>query len=237
MSRLDKTLADLGIGSRAEVKKWIRWGWITVDGELIKDPKTHVALTAALCIKDELLVRLPPLAVFHKPSGVHSTLRDQWGRASLATAVPPEWRQHHPVGRLDAETTGLLLLSTDGQFTQRVLHPKRAVEREYIALVSGDPVTERSVELLAAGVRTSLGVFSARVVEFDALTVRLVVTEGKNRMVRRILANIGHPVTKLHRCRYGAVELGDLPAGEARAATPAELEWMVDLMAGTAGAQ
>lgn len=166
---------------------------------------------------------VPRLALFHKPLGVHSTLRDPQGRPSLATAASELVQLGlHPVGRLDAETDGLLLFSSDGALTQWLLHPKRAVEREYQATVAPEP-DETLAERLAAGIRTSDGIFCARVLSQEGATVTLVVTEGKHRMVRRMLANAGHPVLALRRLRYGPFVLGALPAGAWRKATEEEL--------------
>ena len=137
--------------------------------------------------------------------------------------IPPLWRGRlHPVGRLDADTTGLLPFCADGAITQHLLHPRRAYEREYTATVEPAP-REGLAALLAAGVRTADGVHTARVVSIVGSDVRLVVTEGRHRMVRRMLANAGHPVIALHRLRFGPFELGPLPVGEWRPATEVEM--------------
>ena len=126
------------------------------------------------------------------------------------------------MGRLDAETTGLLLFSRLGGLTQWLLHPK-AVKRRY---ERGSKGTSQLIQRLAKGVETSLGTFSADVESVDGDLVRLGVREGKHRMVRRILANSGHPVVHLHRISYGAFELGDLDEGSTRPAHPDELSWL-----------
>jgi 23S rRNA pseudouridine2605 synthase len=178
-------------------------------------------------------------------------------------AVPPL----HPVGRLDYDTTGLLLFSSSGPLTQSLLHPKHEIEKEYRAVVTGVVNEEKLRAELEAGVTTGEGVHSARLVSaepntpadddvaaylanikaalpseynatelktrgyldiFDATslsTVTLVVSEGKHRMVRRILANVGHPVVSLHRLRLGEISLGDVPIGQTRMLTPKELNW------------
>jgi 23S rRNA pseudouridine2605 synthase len=178
-------------------------------------------------------------------------------------AAPPL----HPVGRLDYDTTGLLLFSSSGPLTQSLLHPKREIEKEYRAVVTGIVNEEKLRAALAAGVTTGEGVHTARLVSaepntpadddvaaylanikaalpseynatdlktrgyldiFDATslsTVTLVVSEGKHRMVRRILANVGHPVVSLHRLRLGEISLGDVPIGQTRLLTPNELKW------------
>ena len=135
-----------------------------------------------------------------------------------------DWLPHryHIVGRLDLETHGLLLFSTDGALTQYLLHPKRSFEREYVATVEGE-LTDKLIETLAKGVETSLGLATAKVLSIEENVVRLVVTEGRNRIVRRMLHNAGHSVLDLHRVRYGLVELGDLAVGQTRPLTDVEM--------------
>mmetsp|Transcript_56039 Transcript_56039/g.112288 ORF Transcript_56039/g.112288 Transcript_56039/m.112288 type:complete len:171 (+) Transcript_56039:450-962(+) len=168
---------------------------------------------------------------------------DPSNRLSLLEFAPPKWKAMglHPVGRLDADTTGLLLFSSDGALTQRLLHPDGGIEREYEAEVEGNPLAriEELKDILALGVETSEGVFPATLLDATPNSVRLTVCEGKYRMVRRILANAGHPVTALHRRRYGKVVLDDLgtseqarlPAGEFTEVNGAALEWARALVA------
>ena len=173
----------------------------------------------------------------------------------------------HPVGRLDYDTTGLLLFSSSGPLTQALLHPKHSIEKEYVAVVTGIVNEEELRTVLAAGVTTGEGEHTAQLISaipntppsedvatflaniksglpseynttdlklrgyidiFDATslsTVTLTVSEGKYRMVRRMLANVGHPVVTLHRARLGEITLGDIPVGQTRTLTPTELKW------------
>lgn len=179
------------------------------------------------------------------------------------SAVPPL----HPVGRLDYDTTGLLLFSSSGPLTQALLHPKHSIEKEYVAVVTGIVNEEELRTVLAAGVTTGEGVHTAQLVSalpntppsedvatflakiksglpkeynttdlklrgyldiFDATslsTVTLTVSEGKYRMVRRMLANVGHPVVTLYRARLGEISLGDVPVGQTRTLTHTEMKW------------
>eukprot|EP00615_Pteridomonas_danica_P004781 CAMPEP_0114334618 /NCGR_PEP_ID=MMETSP0101-20121206/4505_1 /TAXON_ID=38822 ORGANISM="Pteridomonas danica, Strain PT" /NCGR_SAMPLE_ID=MMETSP0101 /ASSEMBLY_ACC=CAM_ASM_000211 /LENGTH=245 /DNA_ID=CAMNT_0001465957 /DNA_START=361 /DNA_END=1095 /DNA_ORIENTATION=- len=141
---------------------------------------------------------------------------DPIGRPSLLEAVPKIWAQTglHPVGRLDADTSGLLIFSSDGKVTQQLLDPNVGVEREYVATVEGDAMDKDLKEKLGDGVETTLGKFRADLIEQTENTVRVVVTEGKHRMVRRMLANVGLPVMKLHRSRYGNICLDTLAIKE-----------------------
>lgn len=227
MIRLDRLLSERGLGTRKQLRGWIKRGLVTVEGEVVHDPGLKVSGAEALTLNGAPL--LPPARVllYHKPMGVHSTLKDPRGRPCLdeICAAHP---QHHPVGRLDAETEGLLLLSLDGALTQRLLHPRRSVEREYVAEVHRE-VSPELPELLAAGVKTAEGTFTGEVLEMSGQSVRLVVREGRHRMVRRMLHNAGWSVEGLRRERFGGFKLGDLPAGETRPLNEEEAAWLEEL--------
>ena len=264
--RLDRLLVQLGVGSRTEVTRIIRQGRVSVSGAATKSPSVKVdwaaddeAARPEIRVDDRALVAAPLLLAFHKPTGVHSVIGDPWGRPDLRTALPAPWsallaaESLHPVGRLDADTSGLLLFSSCGELTQRLLHPRSAVERQYVAGVAvgrskedgagGAALLARDAEALserlARGVATTEGTFPARLVALEATAeptsrddatavaahASLVVTEGKHRMVRRLLANVGLPVVTLHRVRYGAVSLGELREGDACAVTGESRAW------------
>lgn len=214
------------------MRRLLKQGRVTVAGEVVRDPGLHLPADAVPYVDDEAFPPLWPVLVYHKPAGVVSSTEDRLGRRTLAEVVEERWRgQYHPVGRLDAETRGLLLFSHDGTLTQRLLHPRRAVEREYVAEIEGEADAALTARL-AAGVQTAEGVFTARVVESEGARIRLVVTEGKHRMVRRMLANAGHPVLDLVRVRFGAIRLGDLAKDTLRPPTEGELAWLAEISAG-----
>ncbi len=224
--RLDRLMTARGASSRKDAKRLIRRRAVTVDGEVVNRPEAHVSPDATLFVQGIPFPPLPTLVAFHKPMGMVSSMRDDRGRSCLDSALPEGWAgRFHPVGRLDADTTGLLLFSRDGSITQWLLHPRRAVERTYRALVEG-ALTDSLESTLAAGVETAEGVIKARVERVDAQEVELTVWEGKHRMVRRMLANAGHPVLSLHRLHYGGFSLGELDEGDSRAATADEMEWL-----------
>ena len=237
--RLDRLVANRGGGSRAQVRKLIRRGRVTVNGSIVRSPRLLVAEAAEIEVDGRILecVRPPLAVVYHKPIGVVSSMGDPQGRPSLATE--PDWSQFspawprlfHPVGRLDIETSGLLLFSSRGSLTQRLLHPRRRVEREYDALVTREPSADLTARL-AAGVMTSEGKFVGRVVAVRNRWVRLVVHEGRHRMVRRMLANGGHPVERLTRIRFGEVRLEAQPEGALRAVSDREAAWLGGLLEG-----
>jgi 23S rRNA pseudouridine2605 synthase len=231
--RLDRWLSGHTGRSRTEVGRWIRRGRVEVGGEVVRDPGTHVAADAAVTVDGERVsTATVDVMVFHKPVGVHATVGDPWGRPSLEGAANDLLRDGlRPVGRLDAATDGLLLFVRDGAVTQRLLHPKRAVPRVYVAMVEPRPNRKVLTERLAAGVLTSDGVFRGEVREVDGHRVVLAVTEGKHHLVRRMLANAGHPVVSLRRIAFGAFELGDLAPGAWREPTETELAWLTALKA------
>jgi len=229
--RLDRWLSEAGLGSRREVSELVRRRRVEVDGVVVHDPGARVEASARVRVDGapvgERDRALATLLAFHKPTGVLTALRDPWGRPGLESALDAQTLRHwHPVGRLDLDTSGLLLLSADGAITQRLLHPRRAIEREYRATVEGEPPPDLG-RRLADGVQTAEGVFPARLVSVDPPDVHLAVCEGKHRMVRRILANVGLPVVALHRLRYGTVFLGDLAPGAVRALTEDEVAALV----------
>ncbi len=219
--RLDRWLVARSLGSRKEVHRLLRRGLIRVDGEVVRERAFALPESASVEFDGRLLEVPPLLLAFHKPAGVHCSRRDPHGRADLAGIAP----EHHPVGRLDAETEGLLLFSREGALTQWMLHPRRALEREYQAQVH-QPVTEILKEKLAAGVETAAGIFRADLLEFEGEMLRVVVREGRHRMVRRMLHNAGWSVLKLRRLRFGEIRLGTLPPGELRPLSPEELAWV-----------
>ena len=236
--RLDKLLAERGAGSRKQVDRLIRDGLVSLDGEVVGKGGAKLKVPWDSCpLVDGFDYPPPPmLAAYHKPLGVVSTMKDEYGRPDLNAVLPQAWQKLlHPVGRLDAETTGLLLFSRDGDLTHRLLHPKYVVEREYVAEVEGSVDEDALRGQLAAGVETiedgeTLLVYGT-LLGVDGQSVRLKVTEGKYHMVRRILANCGHPVVALHRDRYGEVRLDelDISEGEAAPIDGEALEWALGL--------
>ena len=227
--RLDKRLADLSPLSRATARLAIKAGRVCLDGACVRDPADRSP--GRLSLDGRPLDPPPLLAVFHKPLGVQCTVGDPEGRPSLAeAAVPLLALGLHPVGRLDADTDGLLPWSADGTLTQRLLHPRHGVEKVYQATVEGVPDPEIGARL-AAGVETALGCHEARLIELSGPRITLAVHEGKHRMVRRMLANLGHPVLALRRLSFGELTLGALEAGAWRPANADELAWAADLLA------
>lgn len=199
-----------------------------MEGVVVRDPGARVE--GALCLDGTALIAPPTLVVFYKPVGVQCTVGDPRGRTSLAEVAGDVLVAGlHPVGRLDADSEGLLPFAAMGALTQRLLHPRHGVEKVYIAQVDGRP-SEDLAAVLARGVETADGVYTGRVQAIEGDRVTVSVTEGKHRMVRRMLANAGFPVLGLRRVSFGALSLGDLAPGAWRPATAEELRWAREIV-------
>ena len=239
----------------------------------IMGPKERIPMDASLWVDGKIEVPGPPplLRVYHKPKWVLSVMADPHGRKNLESLSSLHLSgQLHPVGRLDYDTSGLLLFSSEGSLTQALLHPNQEIEKEYVATVVGTVNEEGLSRRLQEGVTTSMGTFPATLVETQPIprddvadiinnilqnlppeydrtrlkekgylffadakelsTVRIIVKEGKHRMVRRILANSGYPVISLKRERLGYIQLGGMEEGGYRDLTQEEEGWAQSLL-------
>jgi len=229
VERLQRLLARAGYGSRRSCEELIIQGRVTLNGTVatLGDRADPVEDEVRV---DGLEVNLDPNVkyyAFHKPAGVVTTMSDPQGRPDIRAFVPEEGPRVFPVGRLDRDTEGLLLLTNDGDLANALMHPRFGVEKEYLAEVEGVP-TPKHVGRLRRGVELEDGharAKSARVAgrSGDRGAVRLVMTEGRKREVRRLLTAVGLPVTRLVRVRVGAIRLGGLPPGELRELTHDEV--------------
>lgn len=227
--RLQRALARAGYGSRRASEELIQQGRVTVDGS-VATLGDRVDPTAAKVEVDGVEVNLDPnvrYLAFHKPVGVVTTMRDPQGRPDLRAYLPSEGPRVFPVGRLDRESEGLLLLMNDGELANRLLHPRYSVEKEYLAEVRGGP-TARHAARLRAGVDLDDGPAAARrarVVDArgDRGALLVVMTEGRKREVRRMLAAVDLPVVRLIRLRIGPVRLGRMAPGTLRELTHDEV--------------
>ncbi|MFN2609235.1 MAG: pseudouridine synthase [Acidimicrobiales bacterium] len=223
--RLQKVLAAVGIGSRRVCEELIAAGLVTVDGEVAVLGR-RVDPEAARIEVDGVPVSVRPGLVHYllnKPVGVLTTADDPQGRPTVVGLVPPEPRVF-PVGRLDADTEGLLLLTNDGDLTHRLTHPSFGVEKEYLAEVEGVP-SRGALRRIRHGVELEDGITApARVSLVAPTALRIVIHEGRNRQVRRMCAAVGHPVVRLVRTRIGPLADRGLPPGQWRALTAAEVQ-------------
>ena len=225
--RLAKHLAHAGVASRRAAEALIAAGRVRVDGELVHDPARDVGEHQRVEIDGRLLAGPEPRVVYvlHKPVGVLSTARDTHGRPTVLELVS-ERRRLYPVGRLDADSSGLILLTNDGALAERLTHPRYEVPRTYRVRVAGGPVGERALRALRAGVELEDGPSApARVRRPRAGRdeLELTIREGRNRQVRRMCEAVGHPVIALQRVAFGPLRLGGLEPGAHRRLSEAEL--------------
>jgi len=233
--RLQKLLATSGVASRRKCEELMLAGEVEVDGEVVTRLGTKVdPATAVIRVGGK---RLPPASpnvylVLNKPRGVVSTMSDPEGRRTLGDLVADRPERLFHVGRLDTDTSGLIVLTNDGDFAQRLAHPSFEVDKTYVAEVTGE-VTKATLKALTDGVTLDDGpiaVSRTRIVQRGTgkTIVELVIHEGRNRIVRRLLDHVGHPVTRLTRTRLGPIQLGQLKSGELRELTNDELGSLLD---------
>jgi 23S rRNA pseudouridine2605 synthase len=234
--RLHKLLAQSGVASRRKCEELMLAGSVTVDGEVVTRLGTKVDPTTAVIRVDG--VRLPPVSAhvylaLNKPTGVVSTMSDPQGRPTLSDFVADRPERLFHVGRLDTDTAGLLLLTNDGEFAQRMAHPSYEVDKTYVAEVDGR-VSKATLEVLQTEVVLEDGpvtVSAAKLVGqgvSDRSIVELVIHEGRNRIVRRLLDHVGHPVRKLTRTAIGPIQVTGMKPGALRELTNDELGSLLD---------
>jgi 23S rRNA pseudouridine2605 synthase len=221
--RLNAYLARAGIASRRGADELIKAGRVLVNGEP-GQLNTFVEKTDRVEVDGrEVAPQRLAYLLLHKPSGVVTTARDPQGRPTVVELVPSEPRVV-PVGRLDADTTGVLLLTNDGPLAHRLAHPRYGIEKTYQAEVGGDP-SEAALQALRDGIELDDGPTApAKVRRSGPHTVELVIHEGRNRQVKRMLEAVGHPVRSLHRSGYAGLTLKGLEPGAYRELTRAEIK-------------
>jgi len=223
--RLGKFLALAGVASRRSAEELIRAGRVTVGGEVVTDPARDAGEYDVVTLDGEKLGIAVGRVIYavNKPAGVVSTARDPQGRPTVVSLAPGGVRLY-PVGRLDRDTTGLILLTNDGELAHRLTHPRFEVQKAYRAVVSRPPVREQALRALRAGVELDDGRTSpAQVRRVAADTLEITIHEGRKRQVRRMCEAVGHPVRRLERVRFGPLELGSLRPGTSRQLTPEEV--------------
>ncbi len=228
--RLQKVLASAGLGSRRACEDLIAAGRVTVEGQVVTELGVRVDPRTAVIHLDGMRVQLDGSLItiaLNKPKGVVSTMHDPEGRPSLAQFVANREERLFHVGRLDADSEGLILLTNDGDLANRLAHPSHGVLKTYLAEVQGR-ARESLTARLKAGVELEDGPVSVdafRIVQVasHASLVEVVLHEGRNRVVRRLLEEVGHPVTKLVRTRIGPIRLGDLRPGRTRVLSQTEV--------------
>lgn len=231
--RLQKFLARSGVASRRGSEDLMSAGRVRVNGEVVTELGSKVDPKCDQVTVDGHEVHLTDGSVYlilNKPAGYLTTMSDPQGRPCVADLVPTaDYPGLFPVGRLDKDTTGLLLFTTDGEIAQQLLHPKHHVDKTYRAHVEGT-VDARTVKRLEAGIELDDGMTAPARVTLDALRpdgssdITIVIHEGRKRQIKRMCSRVRHPVLELHRDKFGPLELGDLEPGTWRLLGAAELD-------------
>jgi 23S rRNA pseudouridine2605 synthase len=228
--RLQKVLALAGVASRRECEELIREGRVEVDHKVVTELGTRVdPLQQEIRVDGEALLR-PKLTYFavNKPVGVVATARDPAGRTRVTDLLPPNTPRVFCVGRLDMASEGLIIVTNDGELANGLTHPRHGVEKVYHVQVAGQ-VEHEVLEQLHRGIHLAEGFAHVKHVRIksrrkQSTILEMVLDEGRNREVRRLLARVGHKVQRLKRIAVGPVRLGDLPTGAVRPLTKREVE-------------
>ena len=228
--RLQKILAQAGLASRREAEEWIRRGRISINGTIVTTLGTQADPALDRLAVDGKLVHAPEPKVYYllnKPSGYVTTCEDERGRPTVLDLLKPVKLRLFPVGRLDWDTEGVLLVTNDGTLAQRLIHPRYQILRTYMAKVAGIPSAEALQHMGEQGNTAGKGGpgTQARLVKAgrDHAWVEISLREGKNRQVRRMCEAVGHPVKRLQRIRFAGLEAAGLRRGCYRSLTPAEV--------------
>jgi len=225
--RLAKFLAHAGIASRRGAEEIIRAGRVSIAGKTVTDPARDVDVDSGVAVDGHFLEGPEERMVFvvHKPPGVLSTAADTHGRRTVVDLVPARGARLYPVGRLDADSTGIILVTNDGDLAQRLTHPSFEVPRVYRATVYPSPVPEHALRILREGVELDDGrTAPAKVRQLKPGVLELTIHEGRNHQIKRMCEAVGHRVRALHRVRFGPLRLDDLPEGGHRRLRAAEVE-------------
>ena len=233
--RIQKLLAAAGLASRRGAEDFIRDGRVTINGVVAQlGDRANLESDSVALDGEKLHPERPVYWMVNKPAGVVTTVRDPEGRATILDLIPERGPRVFPVGRLDKNTTGLVILTNNGALTQRLLHPSLGSEREYRVTVKGE-VKEKTFRRLQKGIFLEGGMTSPAQVaaaRFDSdsgtTTFLMILREGRKRQIRLSMLRLGHPVKKLVRVRMGPLRLGSLGRGEARRLNPSEITSLLD---------
>ncbi len=227
--RLQKYLAHAGVASRRRAEEIIARGEVSVNGTVVRELGTSVTETDVVRLRGRRIVLSVEYyyLVLHKPVNVMTTMRDPEGRRTIVSLLPKNVPRVVPVGRLDYDTSGVLLLSNDGELAHVLTHPKFGVEKTYRATLQGRMLREDVQRLREGisfdGVRSAGAQLRVVAVRNGASIIDITIHEGRNRQVRRMFEVLGHPVLGLMRMRFGPLKIGELPVGGVRSATEREI--------------
>lgn len=236
MERLQKVIARAGVTSRRNAEKLIIDGKVKVNGQIVRELGTKVTGNEKIEVEGVPIEREAPVYfLFYKPSGVISSAKDEKGRKVVTDFFKHVDKRLFPVGRLDYDTTGVILLTNDGEFANILMHPRHEIEKDYVAKIEGIPDLNK-LKMLQRGVKLEDGKTAPAKVKIlsgdqtkGTAIVRIVIHEGRNRQIRRMFEAIGHPVKKLKRERYGFLDLTGLSPGDYRELSPKEVKQIRNL--------
>jgi 23S rRNA pseudouridine2605 synthase len=228
--RLQKFLAECGVASRREAEELITSGRVHVNGAVVNKlgSKINPASDRVTCNRRIVKPLIKGVVLYHKPRELISTLKDPQGRRCLGDVFGSTLTGYFPVGRLDWDSSGLLLMTNDGELTNRLLHPRYEFNRRYSVRVEGK-ISEEALLSLSKGVKLKDGMahaFDVEVLKSDSKSswIELTVKEGRNHLIRRVFDKLGFPVIKLKRLSHGPFSLGNLQSGRFRALTDSEYQ-------------
>lgn len=225
LKTLERVLSKAGLGSRTEARSWIGGGRVSVNGRVVRDPDAWIDLE-----RDRVSFDGKPLKreqrtylLLHKPAGYITTYRDPERRPTIYDLLPDRERYLFPVGRLDLDTSGLLILTNDTQFAERLTNPEYHVPKTYL-VTANRPLAGEDLDLLRGGIELRDGpTRPARVTRVNESVFEITVTEGRNRQVRRMVEALDAEVVTLVRIAIGSIRIGDLPLGKTRPLTAGEV--------------
>jgi 23S rRNA pseudouridine2605 synthase len=234
--RLQKVMAEFGVASRRKAEEIIAAGRVKVNGIQVTEPGTKVDKEKDVIEVDGKLIKGPDSKVYillNKPVGYITSAKDQFGRPTVLDLVKGVGVRVFPIGRLDYDTEGLILLTNDGELTYRITHPRHNIDKTYKALIKGE-ADARDIEAFAAGLAVEDYVASPAKLEIIRYSkgnsiVEITIHEGRNRQVRKMCSAIGHEVMRLKRIRIGKLGLGTLKTGEWRYLSDTEVEYLYKL--------
>lgn len=231
MERLQKVIARSGIASRRKSEEMIKDGKVKINGKIVTELGTKVSSSDKIEVNEIPIEREEPVYyILYKPRSVISSVNDDKGRKVVTDFFPHLKERIYPVGRLDYDTSGLLIMTNDGEFANLLMHPRGEIEKVYVAKTKGVPLKE-NLKKLEKGIQLQDGKTApakVKVLSFDkkkqTAIIEIAIHEGRNRQVRRMFEAIGSEVLKLKRERYGTLTLNGLKAGDARELTPHEVK-------------
>ena len=229
--RLQKIISQYGLASRREAEQWIQQGRIKVNGQVVRELGTKADPTIDQIQVNQIILKpQPPEKLYllvNKPLGIVSTRHDPEGRRTVLDLLPPQYHHLYPVGRLDYNSSGALILTNDGDFAEYLMHPRHYITKTYVARLKGQPA-DADLQAWADGImlgskRTLPAELTVLSQDDTATEIEVILREGRNRQIRRVAETLGYTLLSLHRTAIGGVTLGDLRRGSYRSLKQSEI--------------